>query len=318
MDFRYSSEQNINQSCEAISYAYMHYRAENPAKCDLSFRKYVTTSIFDGAILVPVRSGPGRKLTVEGVVKIAAIAAPPVTTQYKDTLLVWTPITEFIFERYRKESATKVYFRGFPLDASQAQIASVFSENGPLQYVYIMCDSSNRNRTNKQGYVIFESRTSVERLFSQKGSLSYNGYPIHIEEYKSKNSNLIQGILSGGSQSQSSNAAPSLCQSEEDNIHPARRSYGTPVTCARSPYFAQQTRACSNANSLNVIRTVLPKKSGFASLNHLEKSEHSGTPFKNSRLRQYLRFGSRVEANCQENNLRFNKLTRNAPPARRF
>lgn len=312
MDYRFSSEQDINQSCETISFAYLHYRAETPAKCDLSFRKFVTTSVFDGAILVPVRSGPGRKLTLEGVVKIAATTAMPVKTPYKDTVLAWTPITEFIFERYRKESATKIYFRGFPLEATQAQIASVFNEYGPLQYVYIMCESSFKKRTNKQGYVIFESRQSVERLFSQKTTLGFNGFPIHIEEYKSKNSNLMKDILSGNSTSKQEILERSPCKSQDNLSILPETVYETPTICSRSPYFNPLTRDCSQTNSLSMIRSSLLKKSAF-SLTNIEKK---GPVDKNSGLRQYLRFASKVEANCQETNLRFNKRSRLAPPAR--
>ena len=312
MDFRYSPEQDINQSWEASSFAYLHYRADIPAKCDLSFRKFVTTSIFEGAILVPVRSGPGRKLTLEGVVKVAATSALPVTTQYKDTVLSWTPITEFIFERYRKESATKIYFRGFPLEATQAQISSVFSEHGPLQYVYIMCDSSQKRRTNKQGYIIYESRASVERLFAVKGGLHFNGYPIHIEEYKSKNSNMLKCILSRGSENESANAAPSPSRSRDYFSIPLQSQKDTPIPCARSPYQIPGTRDCSFAGSFTALRAGGNKKSTFASLTNINYERAAP---KNSRLRQYLRFGLQVEENCQVNNLRFNQRSR---PLRRL
>lgn len=319
MDFRFAGEQDIdfNHSGDVVSFSYMHYRAESPAKCDLSFRKFITTSVFNGAILIPVRSGQGRKLTSEGVVKIAANSAMPTTTCYMDTVLFWTPISEFIFERYRKESATKIYFRGFPLEASQAQIVNLFSEFGPLQYLYIMCDSSYKKRTNRQGYVIFESRASVDRLFSQKATLNFYGFQIYFEEYKSKNASLMQGFLAQAS-SQALGCQPtSEVRAVTNPLQPVescasrtqRPLYEHSVTCGQSPYFTAQTRDTSNVNSLTVIRTGAFKKAAFASCTNIEKPN----PIEKIQ-RRHLRFGTFVEANCNRNNLRINKRTRGPAP----
>lgn len=311
MDYRLSVWNENNQCCEAGSFTYLHYRAENPAICDLSFRKFVTTVVFDGAFLVPVRSGPGRKLTLEGVVKIAATSATPVKTPYKNSVLVWTPITEFIFERYRKESATKVYFRGFPLNATQAEISSVFNEYGPLQYVYIMCESAVKKRSNRQGYVIYESRASLERLLFQKNTLSFNGIPIHIEEYKSKNSKVMIDNLCGIPAKLKGNNESSYYRSQDNfSLHPETM-YEAPSICERRPFNNLLTRDFSKTNNPLLIQITNLKKPGMSVINIHQK----GSVDKNSSLRKVFRFVSKIEANTKETNIRFNKRSRIADPA---
>ena len=305
MGLKYELEEKESQYDGTGSYVYLHYRTDVPIKCDLFFRRFVTCSIFDGAVLVPCRSGPGRKVTIEGVVKIAAGSAYPTRTQYKDSLLKWTPVTEYVFEEYKKESATKVYFRGFPLEATQSIISSYFNDFGNLQYVYVMCDSSQKRRTNKQGYVIFEARASVERLFANGNSIHYLGNSIYIEEYKSKNSKVIKDSLpecfTSGLARSNQNNTPNDFQ----NSLPLKIASNTPATCAKSPYYKTNTRDCSYANSLTAIRAVNFKRPTFINLSNSKKVSR-----KSVRIRLHLSCSHSIEMNCYQNNLRFNKQSR--------
>lgn len=291
-------------------FEYRHYTADVPALCDLAFRKFVTNTVFNGAILIPVRSGPGRKFTTEGVVKVLAVSEKPGTTEFMSSILSWTQITEFIYERYRKEQSTKVYFRGFPLDTTLGQISSYFGYCGPLQYVYVMCDSNTKQRSNKQGYIIYESRSSVERLFQSKTELYFKGCQIYVEEYKTKCHDLLAGKVVKGTGTETDQVHNLISEAIRSSNHAE-----FPIGCLedesdpkemgkKGPYnLTAPTRDCSNVNSKQVSKETLLKLQTINSLTNIETK-------KRFRLRTFLLFRQQIDANSNPANLRFNRESR--------
>lgn len=299
----HTSEQGFDQ-IEKQTYAFLHYKADIPATCDLAFRKFVTNSIFNGAILIPVRSGPGRKLTTEGVVKVLADSLLQKTTIYKDSKLTWTPITEFLFERYKKELSTKIYFRGFPMDMTLSQVASFFGPFGPLQYVYIMCDPVGKQRSNKQGYIIFESRAAVERLFCHRSNLSFKGFSIYVEEYKTKNSSILNGRFQTGHSTETlfNKMSSNAIRSKQDDQEAKNAHILALTPDVRSPYNPfPLTRDFTNSSPKLVSSSpVIQNKSTLESLTNIDSK-------KRCRLRTFLLFGKKIEENSTSENLRFNR-----------
>lgn len=297
---QYASQQDLPM---AGQYLHLHYQADRPIVYDLSFRRFVTTALFDRAILVPVRSGSGRKLTVEGVVKVAYGHGIPCKTQYQESFLHWSAISSDDFEYLRKSSATKVYFRGFPLETTQDEVTSVFSKFGPIQYVYVMNDSSHKKRSNKQGYIIYEQRHSLERLLDMKYPLSFKGSRIHFEEYKSKNSVLLKEDLKTPVQTESlkGNFPVKFCYQ-----YPA---IDTMATLGSTPYevtpmstFSPLKREASFLESKQAIGINKNAPTGFS----YRTQAHATQP---SSLRPFLRFAKAIDKNSDpcSDNLRFNE-----------
>lgn len=291
---KYEASQQSRGSTQNV---YLHYQADRPIKYDISFRGFLTTAIFEKAILVPVRTGPGRKLTSEGVVKVSANQQIPQNCHFQECVLKWTLIDQATFEKYKDASATKVYYRGFPLEATQDEVAATFIKFGPLQYVYIMCDSAQKKRTNRQGYIIYESRDSIERLFAIKKPLTFKGCRIHFEEYKSKNSILQR-------------EDPKVYHQQENHV-PTFRANCTRNTgrvnksavydlAQRHSHLSLLTRDGSNPESRKAIQTAKDSRQALSSKADLVTKKKG--------LRPYLRFADSIDINSEKDrNIRFNK-----------
>lgn len=288
---------------------YLHYQADRPMKYDIAFRRFIISTILnDGAHLVPVRFGPGRKLTSEGVVKVLGTCIVPTTCKYQESVIEWTQIPLPVYEKYRIAAATKVYFRGFPLDASQQDVANTFRVFGNLQYVYLMCDSVNKTRSNKQGYVIFEYRDSVERLFSINQPLYFKGFPIHYEEYKSKKPNLMKN------EQNPVNNWHSLENHENPAYFHYKGSYlfeATPTSCS-DPKRSLFGPLGKNGANPGLQKYFYNEQDVYNYSELPTKAEVVTSPKFQSLLKPILRFKSYIESNTSKiENVRFNRPSLN-------
>lgn len=297
---QYASQQDLLM---AGQYLHLYYHSQRPIPYDSSFRRFVTTTLFDRAILVPVRSGSGRKLTVEGVVRVAYGHEIPCKTQYLESVLHWSAISSDDFEYFRKSSATKVYFRGFPLQANQDEVTSVFSKFGPIQYVYVMNDSPHKKRPNKQGYIIYEQRHSVERLLDLEYPLSFKGSPIHFEEYKSKKSVFLKEDLKTPIQIENLKGKyPEKSCYQYPAIDTWATLASTPHKVTPMPNFSPLTREASFLVSKQAIGINNNAPTGFSHRTQAHAKHLSS-------LRHFLRFAKAIDRNTDKcsDNIRFNK-----------
>ena len=291
-------------SGESVGCYYLHYQADRPMKYDIAFRRFIiSTTLHDRAHLVPVRFGPGRKFTSEGVVKVLGTCIVPTACKYQGSFLKWTLIPLPVYEKYRVSAATKVYFRGFPLDASQQDVANTFRIFGSLQYVYLMCDSANKTRSNKQGYIIFEYRDSVERLLSIGQALSFKGFPIYFEEYKSKKSSQAKNDQSG------LDILQSIDMYQNPNCRHTKESYtinSPPIFGLKPSYFTFGAAGREMQPGLTNQSYNDQKVYNFSGFPTRDEEISSFKP--QSLLKPILRFKPYIESNtANTHNLRFNR-----------
>ena len=296
----YTLEQVIDQENTMNDFIYLQYFTDVPAPCDISFRKFITNWVFDNAIMIPVRSGHGRKWTTQGVLKVLAGTTIPAQTRFKNSVLQWTITTELVFEHCRRELATKVYFRGFPIDTTLGEVAEVFGRFGHLEYVFMMGITKRQKRSNRQGYVIFESRKSVDQLFASKGGLVYRGCHLYIAEYKSKFSTLTLAEKENPSLKENHDHHDLIVKSNsnEFSISTATQKFETSTygkeLSSYLPNFSPQLPKFTTekgTNSKRILQSIINSQPRV---------------LMSQRSNRFLRYRNEVDANSNHHNLRFN------------
>jgi hypothetical protein len=135
--------------------------------------------------LVPIKCGQKKKHTSSGVFETTQDIPASEEMRFGRATIRFTSISEQQFTTVKVSSKNKIYFRGFPLQASKSDVESVFGRFGRIQYIYFMCNPKSGRATTKMGYLIYESRHSVDHLLSLK-YLIFGQSAISFEEYQSK------------------------------------------------------------------------------------------------------------------------------------
>lgn len=161
---------------------YYRFSLECPVLWNMKFRE-------DFGKLLPLtgmvvnKTGEGMKYSQSGVFEIDATFTPPayLIVQGLEFRIEQTSRQEF--DQVRRSSMNKVFFKGFPFQAKKTDVKQVFDAFGLVKYIYFMCEPKKTKHPCKMGYVVFDSRDSVDRLFSQGNSVQYQNHSIACEEY---------------------------------------------------------------------------------------------------------------------------------------
>lgn len=163
---------------------YFSFKLSQSVMCTQEFRESFN-KVLPFETLVPTKMGAGKRFTESGVVHL--VDRPMTLSGYsvQGVNVDIRPISLAQFDQSKKDSMNKVYFRGFPETATKADVMTTFGEFGQVQYVYFMCESkAAKQQTQKMGYVIFETRASVEHLLQSRAGLKFQKCKITVEEYK--------------------------------------------------------------------------------------------------------------------------------------
>lgn len=267
---------------------FLQYQTSSPIKYDIGFRRFVNQELFGQAILIPVRSGVGRKFTTSGVVKVLGPAKVSSLVRYLGCFDIhWAFISERFFENQKREQSTKLYFRGFDFSSTKEDISRFFTKFGALHYIYIMDDSATKPLPYRHGYVIFEKRSSVESLMALQRPLLFRNHPIHFEEYKSKSTKILESNLS--------------------------MNFRTNFTSAQHQYIQFMDRGCLEGPT---SRFIDRKPANIKrSLEKIKYNQYEQVDFQVAakinevNFRPYLRHNEAVQANTSKySNVRFNRL----------
>ena len=133
--------------------------------------------------LIPSKSGEGMKYSEFGVIQTLSNTKVPKEITISDLEITLTPIPEEEFNKVKKASMNKVFFKGFPFHTKKGDVKTVFEPFGDVKYIYFMCEPKKTKHPCKMGYVVFDSRNAVDNLFALGDSLLYNNHTITFEEY---------------------------------------------------------------------------------------------------------------------------------------
>ena len=144
-------------------------------------------AVLPGGILTVCKSGEHMRYFKSGLVQSKSIEDACVYPRQFEVMGVrgvLRPISDLLYEDLRKQTMTKVYFKGFPRYATKSDVARIFGMFGSIEYSYFMCAARNNNAPYKMGYVIYDKRESVDALFTYSKKLMFEHCAIYFEEYK--------------------------------------------------------------------------------------------------------------------------------------
>lgn len=131
------------------------------------------------------KCGEGKKWIEGGLLKTKNFISPNTGIQLMDSLLSMSQISFQTYQKLKKTTQNKVFFKGFPYFASKAEVKAVFERFGNVSYVYFMCEARNGKNPYKMGYLIFANYNSVDDLLEYGLPLKYFNFLISYEEYHS-------------------------------------------------------------------------------------------------------------------------------------
>lgn len=177
------------------AYAYAIFRLSRAVDCNASLRECIKSLTHPKAQIVPERSGYKGRSTQRGIIRWPNASSEPtqITDRFKGVQLNISSITQREFNQIKQATNRKVYFRGFPLDAIEDEVNDLFSQFGTIEFIYFMNESKAGKRTNRQGYLIFEHRQSLENLLQSCSVFWCRGKKIHFEEYNTGNEKVDSG-----------------------------------------------------------------------------------------------------------------------------
>ena len=162
------------------------YQADQPILWSQKFRDHLVR-YYQISCMVPIKCGQKKKHTASGVFETSQEISTSEEMRFGRATIRFVSISEEQFSRMKHSSKNKIYFKGFPLQASKSDVEAVFGRFGSIQYIYFMCSPKSGRTTSKMGYLIYESRDSVDHLLSLK-SLVFGQSVISFDEYQSKRS----------------------------------------------------------------------------------------------------------------------------------
>lgn len=167
-------------------FSYFKFKLEAPVQCDIDFRKFMTCQI-PAAHVMPLKTGATLKSTQQGVLRLPQGAHYPLLKNpfYKGLHIDFLEISQSNYEKEKKESLTKIYFKGFPPGISTHEVELTFNRFGKIQFVFIMKPRGYERSSFGHGYLFFSCRAEVENLLRYPGKLYFDGYRIKFEEFKS-------------------------------------------------------------------------------------------------------------------------------------
>lgn len=161
---------------------YYRFRLETEILWNIKLRE-------DMARLIPLsglvtnRSGEGMKFCHSGVIEIPQGTKVPTQLFIQGIEFIFSATVEEEFNFVKRASMNKVFFKGFPYQVTKSEVKSLFEKFGEVKYIYFMCEPKKTKHPCKMGYVVYDSRDSVDTLFSNGGSLRFDNYFITCEEY---------------------------------------------------------------------------------------------------------------------------------------
>jgi RNA recognition motif. (a.k.a. RRM, RBD, or RNP domain) len=144
-------------------------------------------AVLPGGSLTVCKSGQHMRYFKSGLIQSKSIEDACVYPRQFEVMGVrgvLRPISDLLYEDLRKQTMTKVYFKGFPQHATRSDVARIFGMFGSIEYSYFMCAARNTNAPYKMGYVIYDKRESVDELFTYSKKLMFEHCVIHFEEYQ--------------------------------------------------------------------------------------------------------------------------------------
>ena len=144
-------------------------------------------AVLPGGCLTVCKSGEHMRYFKSGLVQSKSIedaCVYPRQFELMGVRGVLIPISDFLYKDLRKQTMTKVYFKGFPRHATKSDVARIFGMFGSIKYSYFMCAARNTNAPYKMGYVIYDKRESVDALFTYSKKLIFEHCAIYFEEYQ--------------------------------------------------------------------------------------------------------------------------------------
>lgn len=173
-----------NEPFESSSIKCYAYHSDLPIIWNQKFRDHLVKSYQIGS-LVPVKCGEKKKHTSSGVFQTPQNITDCEQMKFGRATIHFVSISEQRFVEVKQTSKNKIFFKGFPLQASKSDVESLFGKYGSIQYVYFMCSPKSGRTTSKMGYLIYENRDSVNHLLSLK-HLVFGQSVITFQEYQSK------------------------------------------------------------------------------------------------------------------------------------
>lgn len=171
------------------------YRSNGPIRWTQEFRDWLVETC--GVLtLVPIKCGEKKKDTSTGVFTVPAERNLPDHLMFGSSLIRFKEVSESDFNNIQLSTKNKIFFKGFPLNATKRDVENLFCRFGRIQYIYFMCSPKTGKSNSRMGYFIFESRESVSSLLSVK-TIKYFDYNISYEEYQSKKSKQEKGRTHG-------------------------------------------------------------------------------------------------------------------------
>lgn len=144
-------------------------------------------AVLPGGSLTVCKSGEQMRYFKSGLVQSKNIEDACVYPRQFEVMGVrgiLRPISDLLYEDLRKQTMTKVYFKGFPRHTTKSDVARIFGMFGSIEYSYFMCAARNTNAPYKMGYVIYDKRESVDALFTYSKKLMFEHCAIYFEKYQ--------------------------------------------------------------------------------------------------------------------------------------
>ena len=160
------------------------FSLSHPAICTKRFKELLLDRFMFDSLAV-FKAGEDMKWITGGLLKTKSILPAAINDPHLATSVAFTLITPEAFQKLKKMTVAKVFFKGFPHFATKADVVSLFEPFGKVGYVYFMCESKSGKSPYKMGYVIFDDYRSVDALINHGFALSYHKYKITYDEYKS-------------------------------------------------------------------------------------------------------------------------------------
>lgn len=128
-------------------------------------------------------------MTQEGVIRVPNLHEYPLLKDpiFKDQTIILEEIYLDEFEKAKKNSSIKIYFKGFSIGVTRAEVESVFGRFGDVQYVFLMKSKGGERNKCGHGYFFYSDRGQVDILLSYSGKLYSKECRIRYEEFKSTN-----------------------------------------------------------------------------------------------------------------------------------
>lgn len=166
-------------------YCYFRYELAKQVECSTTLRDHIKARTHYRAHVLPIREGFKGKFTKHGVVRCSYFPSKNYhdKCQYFGIEMIIYPIAEEEFHKTKKSTNRKVYFRGFPLDATEDEVINLFCQFGEIEFVYFMKESKSNKRTNRQGYFIYKDHDQMAALLESGMAFRCRNKKVHYEEF---------------------------------------------------------------------------------------------------------------------------------------